>query len=544
MKTVELKQGSEEWKEFRRPRRCASESAAMFGVSKELSRDGLLAQKKTGVSPEYDSWVQKNVFDKGHAWEALARAIFEQDTGLDLYPLTFVNDEGTMLASTDGATMEWDILFEHKQWNSYLPELVRKGEIPESHYWQLEHQLLVAGARGVWFVVSDGTRDNWEQFFYTPVEGRAERLIAGWNQFDEDLVDYEPIVIEKKPEAEAVASLPELTAKVVGEVKSNNLPVFQGAVQHLISSIKTDLETDQDFANAEAQVKAIIEGEASIKKAMSDALEQAPTLHEYNEALLEAKKLLASTRLTLTKQIEAQKNKLRDEIAKEGIDDLAKHYAKLNAELHSVRLPASTANIRDAGKGKRTKLSIIESTNELVASEKINATQLAEKYQANIQLIKDAGENYGSLFADIQQIVSKDADDLKLLVESRVNAENQRLERIKQAEEAAAAEALMLVPEPVAATSQAESNRPEFVTVSSFIQTPSVSGHSSLNMTSAASVAPKWTLSGEAREIAIEALIDGGIGRNTAAKVLKLIEDGDVPYVVVSSLGVKKHASA
>lgn len=188
---VGIIQGSPEWLAARTQYFTASEAPAMMGTSKYQTRSELMHQKATSLTPEIDRNKQA-LFDRGHASEAAARAILEQLSGEEFFPITAVDDSGKLLASVDGITMGDDVLFEHKLWSESLAAQVRSGELEPHYTWQLEQQLLVTGAMKVIFVCSDGTLENWEQMEYLPVPGRAEKLVAGWAQFDKDLADYTP----------------------------------------------------------------------------------------------------------------------------------------------------------------------------------------------------------------------------------------------------------------------------------------------------------------------------------------------------------------
>ncbi|MBV5337417.1 MAG: Heme peroxidase, partial [Deltaproteobacteria bacterium] len=59
MKTLDLTQGSEEWIAARAKHFTASEAPAMLGLSKYQSRNDLLKQKSTGITPDVDSMKQR-----------------------------------------------------------------------------------------------------------------------------------------------------------------------------------------------------------------------------------------------------------------------------------------------------------------------------------------------------------------------------------------------------------------------------------------------------------------------------------------------------
>lgn len=143
-------------------------------ASKQMKRTELLHAKKTGLDRDVSWWVQKNLFDKVHEAEALARPILEGRIGEDLFPV--VGTEGDLLASLDGCTILGDVLFEHKMWNEQLAADVRAGTLDPHYYWQLEQQLLVSGAEKVIFVCSDGTEENFVSMEYTPAPQRSSQV--------------------------------------------------------------------------------------------------------------------------------------------------------------------------------------------------------------------------------------------------------------------------------------------------------------------------------------------------------------------------------
>lgn len=130
----------------------------MLGLSPYMKRSELLHIKHTGTPQEFSDYVQERVLDRGHAVEALARVLVEEDIGEELFPVTCA--EGKLSASCDGLTMAGDIAFEHKQWNEELALAVENGNVPDSHMPQCQQIMLVTGAERVRFVVSDGTRDR------------------------------------------------------------------------------------------------------------------------------------------------------------------------------------------------------------------------------------------------------------------------------------------------------------------------------------------------------------------------------------------------
>lgn len=417
MKTLNLIQGSPEWLAARAKHPTASEAPIMMGASTKMRRNELLKLRATGNEREYSDWVQRNLFDKGHDQEAKARVLVEQDIGEDLYPVTATDDEGWLLASFDGMTMLGDTLYEHKMFNPELAAAVRAGELPPEYYWQLEQQLLVSGADKVIFVTSDGTRDNWASMVYKPVQGRAEQLVAGWKQFEQDLAEYE--VVPEKPQAvgRTPDNLPALRIELSGAVTASNLVDFKEHAFAVIQAINTDLQTDQDFADAEKTVKWCKDVEDRLDAAKQHALSQTADIDALFRTLDAIAEETRAKRLELDRLVKAQKENRRTEIKTTAEAALRKHIAALEARIAPVRL-AIPADFAGAMKGKRTIATLQDAADTELARAKIDASTVADKIDANLKLIRGAGHDF--LFADLQALATKDADDLKMIVEARI----------------------------------------------------------------------------------------------------------------------------
>jgi len=94
-------------------------------------------------------------------------------------------------------------------------------------------------------VVSDGTPDKFVSMEYRAVTGRAERLMAGWQQLDKDVEEYkrklaagEIVQPKEAPQAEAIKALPAVFVQATGMVTASNLAEFKEAATAFIANIK------------------------------------------------------------------------------------------------------------------------------------------------------------------------------------------------------------------------------------------------------------------------------------------------------------------
>ncbi len=427
MKIHNVAQGSAEWHALRAKHFTASEAPAMMGASKYQTRTDLLTMKKTGITPEVTQ-AQQYIFDKGHATEALARPLVEDMIGEELYPV--VGTDGNLLASMDGATMLGETLFEHKLWNESLVAQVKAGELDPHYYWQLEQQLLVSGAERVIFVCSDGTAENFVHMEYRPVAGRAAQLIEGWKQFEADLTNFEmaeapSIVVGKAPD-----ELPALRIELTGMVTASNLKVFEESALAVIDSVKTTLQTDQDFADAKKAVKWCGDVEEAVAAAKKQALSQTQSIDELFSSLDRISAHARETRLKVDKLVKAQELLVKTNIKQKAEQALADHVGAINKTLGRVTLPVMAADFVSAMKNKRTIASLQDAVDTELARAKIAASQTADGIRLNLASLAELAVDHIFLFNDVQQLVMKANDDLVALIKVRIS-EHQKAEEQK-----------------------------------------------------------------------------------------------------------------
>lgn len=430
-----LTQGSQPWLQFRLTKFGASEAAAMLGLSKRVSRTELLDMKHTGTPKEFSDWVQKNILDYGHEVEALARPIVEAEVlHAELYPVTC--SIGNLSASCDGLTMDNPVAFEHKQWNEQLAASVKDKVLPEEHIPQCQQIMMVTGAEKVLFVVSDGTAEKMVHMEVLPDPEWFVRIRAGWEQFERDLVDYVPVIHAEKPQANAIMQLPALSVMIRGEVLVSNLPAFTSAAEHFLANIKTDLQTDADFADAEETVKFCDRAEKELELAKKAAIAQTTSIDELMRTIDYVKEELRSKRLMLDKLVKTQKEVIKNQIVADGRFKFSAHVAALEVEIYPIRLVYQQPDFQGAIKNKRTLASLHDAVNSTLANAKIATDKIAQDVRAQIAWYKDQSVGFDALFPDLDRIVYKAADDFQMLVKSRIDQHKIDLAKKLEAERA------------------------------------------------------------------------------------------------------------
>lgn len=435
MKVLNIQQGSLEWLAARAKHFTASEAPAMLGLSKYVSRNELLRQKATGIAKAIDAGTQR-LFDSGHEAEAAARPIADAIVCDTLYPVTGTAeiDGLPLLASFDGLTLTEDTAWENKLWNEgFAAHVIETQDAPDTHWPQLEQQLLVSGAKRVLFTISDGTEDRFVNIWYESKPERRARLIAGWKQFAEDLENYQHVEVIPAAVATPQAQLPAVSVQVLGSIEvRDNLTAFGDALRAYVERINRKPETDQDFADLEASSKTLKEAETALDAAENSALGQAASIDQMRRIVAESRELARTTRLTIEKLVDAEKKNRREKIVTEARESLRKFIAELNARVKFM--PEIQADFGGAIKGKKTLASIKNSVDTELARAKTEASMIADMIDANIKVYGELAVGYESLFADLGKLVNQPPEFCRATIENRVNQQKAHDEARRAAE--------------------------------------------------------------------------------------------------------------
>lgn len=433
MPILKITQGSDEWHAIRASHFTASEAPAMMGASKYMARNDLLRQKATGITPDADAGKQC-LFDKGHAAEAAARPIIEDQIGEILCPVTAsVEVDGLpLLASLDGLTMDEKTVWECKLYNAGLEQQILNERIDPHYYWQLEQQLLVSGAERVIFTTSDGTPANTISATYRSQPERRAALIAGWKQFSEDLKNYQHVDVIPAAVATPQMQLPSVSVQVSGSIQiRDNLTTFGDALAAYVERINKKPETDQDFADLEATVKTLKSAEEALESAKSSALGQVESIDAMKRMADQLQELARQNRLTVEKIVKAEKENRRNAIIQKGKDALVAVVTEANKRIGKPYMPQIVADFAGKVKGLKTIASIQNAVDTELARVKIEAHAMGCEILQNMSALKAHAE-YEFLFSDAAQLVLLDADSIEAIIKCRIAdhkaAEGKRLE--------------------------------------------------------------------------------------------------------------------
>lgn len=182
---INLEQNSEEWKTWRNNSVGASDSGKLmgslpfrFGTVTDLWKD------KKGLSKDF---VYNDAVLHGMASEEEARLFYEKVTGNKITPKCFQLDSYSFItASLDGVTDDLSLNVEIKTPQESSWRYAEKGEIKSYYYSQIQHQMLVTGAKLCHYWVYNVTKGG--LLFEVPlnelyVEEILKRTEKFWNEF-------------------------------------------------------------------------------------------------------------------------------------------------------------------------------------------------------------------------------------------------------------------------------------------------------------------------------------------------------------------------
>lgn len=213
-----------------------------------------------------------------------------------------------------------------------------------------------------------------------------------------------------------------------GEVLSSNLAEFSESVQTALACINRSPKSDEEFGQAEADVKVLKAAEQVVKSAKEDALAQAADLNALFSALDASEAEVRQARLELEKLIKDKKAEIR-----KGIVDEAMSRIDCAARLR----PVFSGIIENHISGKRSLASMREAVGKAVA--------LCNRNIKDSRAVIDAfiTANGETLVVDREELEVKNCGLVEAELRRRLEAELARVERERLRAEAEAARAVV-----------------------------------------------------------------------------------------------------
>src|SRR5215469_10458611 len=153
MKILNFKQGSDEWKAWRKTVITATDCPAILGSSL-WTTPYVCWQRKLDLIEEQKC---NAAMERGVQLEPEARSQFIKRYGINMIDVPVESSEFEFLgASLDGLSDCEKYILEIKCGGTKLHEMAEKGEIPQYYRDQIQHQLLVTGAEKAFYYSYDG----------------------------------------------------------------------------------------------------------------------------------------------------------------------------------------------------------------------------------------------------------------------------------------------------------------------------------------------------------------------------------------------------
>jgi putative phage-type endonuclease len=143
-KVVDLKQGTQQWLNWRHSGIGASDASTIMNENRFKSPDELLHEKQNKVDIKVD--IEENVkMQKGKDLEPIARTLYQKNTKIMVQPICIQSIlYPWLIASLDGISNDYKKLVEIKCGESAYKQAAQ-NIIPNYYFGQLQHQLMVTG---------------------------------------------------------------------------------------------------------------------------------------------------------------------------------------------------------------------------------------------------------------------------------------------------------------------------------------------------------------------------------------------------------------
>ena len=247
-----------------------------------------------------------------------------------------------------------------------------------------------------------------------------------------------------------IVVMPKLVVTIEGKVKKSNLPAFQKAAKKYVGAINRVFKTDDDFGQAEVDIKSLKEAEKLVKVESENIVNQTHDINEVLKTLAFIGEEFRQPRLEIEKEVKEQKDSIRIKIMKEATDEVQAHSERCLTQINNefpLELRYNSPDFYAVIKGLRT----IESVKDNVKKEKdaaiFSMTTVTNDILNKLVWFKDQGYmEHKALFVDMPNIIYTEMQGFLAMVTLRVNnhlaaekeKEEKRREEIRIEEEAKA----------------------------------------------------------------------------------------------------------
>lgn len=234
----------------------------------------------------------------------------------------------------------------------------------------------------------------------------------------------------------------DLQINLTGKVTDTNFDEWKGALIKQIKGSKRELQTDDDFALAEQDVKSLKAGEKALKAAKQSALDQAAEIQKLFDAIDDVSEEARQARLSLERQIKRRKEEIRDEIVDSGMATIENYLADQSELFQSVNRHEfiTRDQLEDFTKGKRSYKSMQKAIDQVVIGIKDKVDIKVSTISANEKTLSKVAPAHASLFQDKNTLLDMAPDNLAETISDRIAFFEEEQARLKQAQQPEVAE--------------------------------------------------------------------------------------------------------
>lgn len=237
--------------------------------------------------------------------------------------------------------------------------------------------------------------------------------------------------------------LPDVTVQAKGELVLCNLDDVRPHFDRFLSEAVTEMETDDDFAEAEQQAKLGRETAKRCKLTAKSVVDQMASVSDVVRELESYAEKFNALALQQEKAVKQQKEMRKAQAITEREKLFRDHVAALESEIQPIRLQVQGPDFRSAAKNQRRLSSLYSKLDTELANAKIEADEAAKDIRAKLAWLREEAEDYKFLFRDIQSMITESMPGLQAIVKQRIDehkAEEQRKleaerERVRAEEE-------------------------------------------------------------------------------------------------------------
>lgn len=230
---------------------------------------------------------------------------------------------------------------------------------------------------------------------------------------------------QQEPESigQQIENLPALDIQVEGNVLATNLDEYRERALEFIGSISTDLQDDQDFADAETTAKMCKAVEDRLTAAKDQAISQTSSIEKLFSTIDELAAAVRDKRLVLERAAKTRKAERRAEIQRDAERAFADFLADVARSLAPIKFDASDLkpDFAAAMKNKRTVKSWQDAAGSALTAAKTAASERAKHIESNVrQFEQTVPEHRRGLFPDLDRLALKQWEDLETVIRLRI----------------------------------------------------------------------------------------------------------------------------